>query len=259
MINYIRSELFKCKYNHSFRNTIIVLLVLSLGVVCLLNCFSNTSASQYCNTKFSLSILYNGMGALIFVVLLMQIKLEFAEEKSNTIKHSVNYGISRFNIYFGKQIAGIFISTVVFILICSLYIGVSYLLLRHSNVGELHMTLRALIASFPVFIAVYAFGQMFLLNVEGSTKAISLSIIIIIGVSMITKVLGLKFYFFKELNNWCIYNLFNKKEIILDGKIVYKYIWYNNVGIIECYVVSAVWFVISNLVGITWFYKKDIR
>lgn len=258
MINYIKSELYKSRHNRSFRNFVIVLLVLSVGFVCLLSCFSNTSSNRYCNTEFALSNLYDGVGVFIFITLLMQTKIELSEEKSNPIRYSVNYGISRFTIYAGKQIVGILISSLVYVIICSLYIGISYLLLEHSNVGELEITIRALIAGLSIFIATYALGQMFLLNIKSSTISIFLSMVLIIGISIITRIIGVKILFFKELNNWCLYSLFEKKEMIINGETVYNYVWYNNIGIIKCYIVSTVWFVLSNLIGIAWFNKKEI-
>lgn len=259
MINYIKSELYKSMYNNTIKTTMKILFLLIIVSIIIIKYFSDIGNDvSLINTELSFNLFLTSMNALIFIVLCIQNKIEFGEDKSNTIKHSVNFGIPRSTIYIGRQIVGIFVTTIIYLTVCFVYIGASYLLLYHSNNHELILMLKGIISALPIYIAVYTVGQALRLNMSNSTKAIILTIILILGTSAITKVLGYKIYIFKVLSDWCLYNVLEIKEVVVTQNVVTKFIWQDTDGIIKCYIIGVVWICISTVVGFINFNKKEI-
>ncbi len=179
----------------------------------------------------------------------------FSEQyKHNTLKNEVSYGLPRERIYLGKLLASIVMAVVLCAVIIAFYLGLSALLFPMGNeVGETMTTLgQALTVAFPLWLGGLGFFLMLSFVLKGSTaSAILYAVILSMGggfLDLFAVFLPKLKPVFTAIQNCLLITPFNQLNYRPMEELI-PYAW----GL------GMAWFVLSTLVGLIFFKKREIN
>ena len=200
-------------------------------------------------------------GALVFVLstglylVVLTCDMVFSDQyKHNTLKNEVSYGIPRWRIYLGKLAAAVITAVVLCVIILAFYLGLCLLLFPlGEGVGETMTALgQALLMSFPLWLGGLGFFLMLLFLMKGSTAA---SIVYV----LLTAVLGGGFL---ELFSALMPKLAPVFQLIQKCLLTTPFdrlIREGAAGLIPyAWMLGMSWFILSTLVGLLLFRKREI-
>ncbi len=259
MINYIKSELYRLLHSKSSYLFIIMCSALLVSANVVLALVGRTDAGFYFdNTAFSLSLFYGDL-PIVFLLCISVASTVFGNEHTNhTLKNSVSFGISRGCIYLGKFLVEIIYSLVAFLIIGGVYVGSAYLLLEHSNTGELELLFRASFVALPLLLFAVATSNCFLFIFEGTGGAITAIIGVLLAFPIVSNYLAMKFVIFQKISRILPWNLitkisFNTSEIQLILP------WEGSTGYLNYWLYGAAQMLLMVLIGYFVFRRKEIK
>lgn len=256
MLKYIKSELYRVMHLKSVYITSGVCIGLLLAMNLVLWGFAKTTPDfSYDTTRFSFSMLYTGMMVPFMMTIVFASIIFSNENKSGTLRNSIAFGLSRYTILIGKWIVTLFSAFVCLFVIILIFVGSSYLLLENSNVGELQELLNAIWGCIPLFIAATTGGLVFLLLIDSETMAVWAWFGIMVGVPIITNLLGLKFSFFQWFGKWTLLNLIQTQA----GTDSVTFIWSTAEGLKQCFIAGILGTIVFIAIGIIGYRKKELK
>lgn len=253
MMNYIRSELYRTIKNRNFKIMCVVFTILIVGFVLVLDYMTGIDENfPYGNTRFSLSNVYMGMTFIFTLVVIFSAMMDNGEANTNTIKHSIAFGISRNTIYIGRFIVQAIVGILVYISMSILLIFLSFLLLKHSNANEINIYIRVTMGASSCLLAVLAVSHFFIMNVKNQAIALIFPVIIMVVAPGVINMIGRKLTLIKSIAYYLPYNLVESGSKLVQGG--------NGIGVYGLpLVVGIVWIIIFILGGIYIFNKKEIK
>ena len=253
MMNYIRSELYRTIKNRNFKIMCVVFTILIVGFVLVLDYMTGIDENfPYGNTRFSLSNVYMGMIFIFTLVVIFSAMMDNGEVNTNTIKHSIAFGISRNTIYIGRFIVQAIVGILVYISMSILLIFLSFLLLKHSNANEINIYIRVTMGASSCLLAVLAVSHFFIMNVKNQAIALIFPVIIMVVAPGVINMIGRKLTLIKSIAYYLPYNLVESGSKLVQGG--------NGIGVYGLpLVVGIVWIIIFILGGIYIFNKKEIK
>lgn len=253
MMNYIRSELYRTIKNRNFKIMCVVFTILIVGFVLVLDYMTGIDENfPYGNTRFSLSNVYMGMIFIFTLVVIFSAMMDNGEANTNTIKHSIAFGISRNTIYIGRFIVQAIVGILVYISMSILLIFLSFLLLKHSNANEINIYIRVTMGASSCLLAVLAVSHFFIMNVKNQAIALIFPVIIMVVAPGVINMIGRKLTLIKSIAYYLPYNLVESGSKLVQGG--------NGIGVYGLpLVVGIVWIIIFILGGIYIFNKKEIK
>ncbi|GAA0714514.1 hypothetical protein GCM10008904_30190 [Paraclostridium ghonii] len=259
MLNYIKSEFYRninTKGNYIF-------LFGSISFVIFINVALGLFATShmdfpYGNTKFSLSCFYTNMGILLMLCISLVSLILGQEFKNNTLKNSIAYGISRNQIYLGKFLIEVVISTINLVLISSVYVIVAYLMLEDSGIVYLKDFIQTIVACFPLLLVSLTAAHCFYFIFDNDrTVAVTWAIIMAL-IPAFTSMAGRRIYILNQIAKWMPWNMVKdagyddvSKRMIMT--------WSSQEGFIRCFLVGAIGVAIFYTLGLLVFKKKEIK
>lgn len=262
MINYIKSELYRIVHSKGiyFLSGICALLLVSMNVV--LHLFGQGGRFAYNNTEFVFSMVWSALNSVFFLTLCM-VSIIFAEEyKNKTISNSIAFGYSRISLYFGKILVGMIVSAAALAAVLGIFIISAYLLLENSGVDVLLKMFRGIGASIPALLTgeIAAITLCFLMGT--TTGAIWSWVGLMIGVPMISEILGMKFDFFARLSKWLVYEVLQDNQIIMSEEGMAREVvmaWMTRDGLIRMILAGVIGIAIFLIWGVLGLRRKEIK
>ena len=249
MLNYVQAELYKLSRRKYLYITLAVLLA---GIALIVWGWVFTNARGNDVTFFfggGMLVTLFGTG---FYATILSVDMVFSEQyKFNTLKNEVSFGLSRERIYFGKLLVQILVSLLICAVVVVGYEGLCWLGLLHDGMDmeALGMVGYCLLGALPLWLGAQAFANAVFFNVKGEILASS---IVVLTFSMAHNLIRLLAFLFTD-KLMPIYNYM--PSVMVDSL-------YSRAGqwdyIATCWLVGAVWFVVSMLLGLRAFQRREI-
>lgn len=253
MLNYVKSEMYRVLRSKGVYLTIGGCMALILAMNLVLWYFRMyTPNFPYGTTKFSFSMLTTGMAMPLCLTAFMGILVFGDEYKNKTFSNSVAFGYSRELMFFGKLMVTLAVSAIGLLLVEGTLIGSAYLLLEDSGIEFLKDILRASIACIPAFVAGVSGVVALLFIARSEMNAVWSWIGIMIGVSAVVSILGMKIKIFAKLSGWLLWNMVS--SVAVDEKTSsLVMIWTSKEGfykLILAGILGTAIFIAAGLIGI---------
>jgi len=253
MLNYIKSEGFRALKNKNIKIMIGICMALMFSLVAILYYFKSESGFSYANTRYAVGNIYTSMTLILILTLVIVTILDDSEYKNHTIKHSVAFGISREEIYFGRFLVMVIASTIIYVILTAFLAITSYFMLNHSNVGEYMILARISLGSFTCLIAGLSVTYYFFMSMENPAIAATWSMVLLFALPAVFNLLGMKFEAAKILSGYMPSNCIDSGSKLVESNG-------NNMhAIIVASIVGAVWTVAFLAFGMLRFQKKEIK
>lgn len=262
MMNYIKSELYRVAHSKGIYilSGICALLLVSMNAV--LHFFGSGGHFAYNNTAFAFGMVWSALNAVFFLTLCMG-SLIFADEyKNKTISNSIAFGYSRVSLYFGKLLVGAIVSVAALAAVLGIFIITAYLLLEDSGIDVLLKLFRAVGASIPALLTgeIAAITLCFLI---GTTTGVIWSWVgLMIGVPMVSEILGMKFDFFAKLSKWLVYEVLQDNQIIMTEEEMAREVvmaWMTRDGLIRMILAGVIGIAVFLIWGVLGVKRKEIK
>lgn len=258
MLNYLKSELYRLFHSLGLYLFIGICSLCAISFNCILWALDITTTNfPWATIKFSFSTLDTNMSVVMLLTAALASIIVVDEFKLRTLNNSVAFGISRTKIYISKlliTLLGCFLSLFI---IEGLFIGSGYLLLDTSNSHALTNLLTATVACIPSFIAAFTAFITIYFILGSMTSAIWNWIGFILGIPMITSILGLKFQFFEWLDSWLIYSVTASCTFDEQSNSL-VYLWSSTEGMLHCLLAGFLGTIVFLIIGILKFRKKSL-
>lgn len=253
MLNYIKSELYRNLKNRNLKIAVAVCFVLIVALVFILANFLHTEVGfVYGNTRFALSNVYLQMGTMLILTCMFSLYLHDNEEKYHTIKHSVSFGVSRNTIYFGRVIAQVISCIVIYVVLCAVLCILSFIMLEHSNAGEVQALIIGSLVDLPCLIAAIAITHFFLMSIESQNAAFMYSISIVWILPLILDLLARKIVALRTIIDFLPFNAVSYDGPMFENSNMF-------LGAAETIAIGAVWAIAFLVLGMIRFSKKEIK
>lgn len=254
MLNYIRSELYRSIHNRNLK----IVIGVFLGMICLLLgalvYFGKVEATfPYANTRFALGNIYNQMGYLLVIIVILAMVIDDNEGKNHTIKHSIAFGIERNTIYFGRFLVQALVCTTIYIVMTFVHTIFSFLLLEHSEVGELGHLLRIGIGGYTCLLAGLAIAYYFIMKYENQSIAISWALIVIVVIPTVFNLIGKKIELIRKIASVLPYNMvdYYGPLVQLKGNVV--------ITVVGTTLIGLAWMFLFLVLGSNRFKNKEVK
>ncbi len=249
MIKYMRAEFYKVfrrKYTYGFLLVVLLLEALLVAGWAFTNANGNdvgfvTGASMLCML----------LGVGVYCTMLTGDMVFSDQYKFNTLKNEVSYGLPRARIYLGK----LFVSCVTALVLCAIilcaYLGMCWVVLPHGEGVAETMSLISycILTALPLWFGAQALVLMFSFLLKSSTVAAFIFIGVIIAVPEIIKLLA-------ALVN-PIFQYVYMVLLTTPLDLAPNNPW--DMGLLaQSWAVGAGWFVVTTLVGLLLFRKREI-
>lgn len=256
MLNYIRAEIYKLLRR---KYTYIALGVMLLLEALLVGGFVFTNAGGGHTGFWDGSLLVAGMGAVGFCACMITGDVVFAGQYKNaTLKNEVSFGLSRTRIYLGKFIVQTLLSIVYMVVMIVFYVGSCWLFLYQdpeSDLRALQIIGYFLAVGLPLWIGGQAVACMcqFLLNGEMAASFAYVGIVFVLdGVLDILSMMNYGSRMGEVLATVKVY----LPRPMLDMAVSVVGDW-TFLG--EAWLVGLFWVAVCTAIGLSGFYKKEIK
>lgn len=251
MRNYLAAECYKVFRRKYLYLTLIVVLVLE-GVL-LWGCWLTSSWGNEGMNFYSASTLVAAMLSIGVYATILTCDMVFSEQyKQNTMKNEVAYGLPRVRIYLGKLAVSALVSILAAVVMVVLYVTGCWALLPHGDTDAAALTLigYSLLGAFPLWLAAQGITMACYFIVRNTTLAAFVSVGLLGVVPGILQALGLLFHPVFERVRQLMPTVMLEKLPNVAFRMDY-------VGL--CWLVGIVLLVLSIVVGLVAFQKKEIR
>lgn len=258
MLNYLKSEIYRILHSKSSYLFIAICSLLLVSSNVLLAIIKHSEDTfQYANTAFSIANVSSSF-TFVFLLCMMVAGNVFNNEHNNhTFKNCVSYGITRGTIYFGKLIIQFLYSIIAFAIIIGLHVASAYLLLEHSNLGEMNLLFETSVAVLPLLFFALATANCFYFIIEGTGGAVAATCGIIIAIPTVFNFLGMKFEIIKKISNVLPWNLLNTVDYDFTNKTV-KLFWDTN-GSLYYWIAGMLQMLLFVILGFVLFNRQEIK
>lgn len=261
MTNYIKSELYRIVHSKGIYILVGICTALLLSMNLVLYFFGRSGHFAYNTTEFVFSMVWSAMNAVFFLTLCMSDIIFANEYKNKTIANSVAFGYSKISLYFGKILVGLLVSAVSLVFVLGVFIISAYLLLEDSGIEILFELLRGVGASLPALLAgeVAAMTLLFLSGTAGGATWSWFGLMI--GVPMVSELLGMKFDFFSRLTKWLVYEVVQDNQFITheDGTGEVVMAWMTQDGLTRMILAGVIGIAVFLIWGAVGVKRKDIK
>lgn len=254
MLKYLNAELYKVTHRKVYTFGALAVILAGELLLLLLMKFTGNDPT-YGDVVYLLpSLLMIGLYLAVMVC-----DMVFSDQyKLNTLKNEVSYGVSRWVIYLGKLLAAVITAVVFCTLIVAFYLGVGRLLfpvdVDANDSGALAEilvnALQSVGAAFPLWLGGLGFGLMLLFVTKGSTVAV---VIFVVVMGPLDTVLQLAQMFMQ--NEGVIEAIDTVRHWLLGN----GFAGYNGYDMAHCWIMGLAWFVVSTLIGLAVFQKREIN
>lgn len=249
MLNYIKSELYRSKRNGVLLSVFIGCLMILGAVVLVLHHYVNDPDFGYSNTRYTLSNIYMQLSMVYVFTIVFAMAYFGNEDRDHTLKHTVAFGIKRSTIYIGRLITTELICIVGYIILCSCFTGLSFLLLNHSNAGEIGNLIKVSLYCLPCLMFGIAITHTLILLFDNMGVSIGLAAGFIYILPLILNTLGRKIVIIHKMSYFLPYNL-----VSYDGPAAQM-----NGNEWHATVIGLGWLCITIVAGILLYQKKEIK
>ena len=252
MLKYMGAELYKVlhrKYTYIF-------LVVVLACEALL--VSGWVFTNYNGNNFDFAagagMLAMMLSAGVYCTILTEDMVFSDQYKFNTLKNEVSYGISRLRIFFGKLLVSCITALVLCVIIVIAYLGMCWLVLPHGAMDQIVNAMEGLgfclLAALPLWLGAQALVNAIFFLVKSSTVASFLVLGIVMALPQVLQLLGMLVNpFFLE-----IYNIMLTAPLDLAPRMLGDWAF---IG--RCFLIGGGWFLVSTLLGLIAFQKREIN
>ena len=275
MLNYIRSELYRIMRRPGIYVTTAILCAVAIALNCFLaffdweayganNAFTGTSYAGFLSTSQFFMI----MGAVIPGILYTNAR------KYGDLKNTVAFGTSRVEIFFGKCIVSILLSTLVLAVLLAFWIGSAELLLAHSDFLSVKDMLMMVLALYLIACANVITIVLFMELIERDILAALAWAAIWCILPTILNTLGMRFDLLAEIANWMPYEFLQQSitetTTIASGEALAgtwsvnvsepttTFLWYTSTGLTKCLVSGIVGTLLFSLTGWLTLRRRDL-
>lgn len=260
MTNYIKSELYRVFHTKGFYlfTGFGVVMVLAMNLV-LWMCGLNTPGFHYNNTGFAFSMLYyGGFQAVLFMTLGISSIVFSGEFKNRTVNNSIAFGCSREAHFVGKLLVTLLCSFICMIVVEGTLIGSGYLLLQDSGPAETAKVIKGTIACIPILICGVCGAISLFYIFRSEVKGMWAWFILIIGVTGVITLLGMKFEPMRHLSRWLIYNIVveNSTDPATGMTVM---VWETGEGFRRCILAGIMGILVFLAAGLAGVHKKDLK
>lgn len=259
MLNYIKSEFYR---NINNKGNYIFLFG-CISIVIFINVFIGLYAKShidfpYGHTKLPLNM-FSGNMKILFILCVTLVSLIDGEEfKNHTLKNSIAYGISRNQIYLGKFLMEVIISTINLVLISSVYAIAAYLMLKDSGIVYLKDFIQTIVGSFPLLLVSLTAAHCFYFIFDNDRTVVLAWAIVMALIPAFTSMAGRRIYILNQIAKWMPWNMVGNAEYDeLSERVVMS--WSSQEGFIRCFLVGAIGVAIFYTLGLLVFKKKEIK
>ena len=275
MLNYIHAELYRIMRRPGIYVTTTLLCACAIALNCFLAFFdweaygANNALTGISYAGFiSSARFFMIMGAVIPGILYTN------PRKYSDLKNTVAFGTSRVEIFFGKCIVGILLSTFVLAVLLAVWIGSAELLLAHSDLPTVRDLLTMVLSLYLIACAnVITIVLLMELIVRDIFTAIAWAAIWCI-LPTILNTLGMRFDLLAEIANWMPYEFLQQSitetTTIASGEVLAgtwsvnvsepttTFLWCTSEGLAKCLISGIVGTLFFSLAGIFMLRRRDL-
>ncbi len=253
MLNYIKSEFYRTLRNRNLYLLIGICGLLMCSLVVVLKSFTIEPKFPYANTRFALSNIYAQMELLLMFTVVFAVFMHDNEDKQHTIKHSISFGIKRKIIYMARFLVQAIVSSIIYIVLVSVFTALSYGLLEHQNIGELQSLIRVSIGSCACLFAGLAITHFFLMNFESQNMAYVFTFSILIIIPSIFNLLGRKVEVVRIISKVLPFNVISYNGPLVNLKM-------NELqAVLYALSIGVIWMTVFLIWGVLKFNHKEVR
>jgi ABC-type transport system involved in multi-copper enzyme maturation permease subunit len=224
-----------------------------IAVVFVLKYFSTDPTFPYSNTMFSLRNVYMQMDFILIIVVVFSAFMHDNEEKYQTIKHSIAFGVHRGTIYIGRFLVQAALSIMIYVVLVGIFTILSFALLNHANANELESLIRVSIGSFTCLLTSLAITHLFLMNTTSQTSAFTGTFAVVVILPQICKILGQKVELMQRISELFPINIvaYNGPLVLVNGNEL--------LAVSKSLFLGALWLAGALILGNIQFSKKEIK
>lgn len=250
MGNYLNAELYKAAHRRTYSLSMLTLIL--GGEALLLFLLKTAGFSNAVTYDDVLSVLPLSLTVGLYLVLAV-CDLVFSDQyKQNTLKNEVAYGTPRSRIYFGKLMTAVIAAVVFCAIIIGFFLGVGALAFPMGDAGAATAQLvklgKALAVALPVWLGALSFAVMLLFVMKGSATA---AVVYVLTLAL-GDILDLMQIFLPKISHICAFVqrcLINTPmDTVMNGSFDIPYAW----------AVGTAWFIVSAVIGVICFQKREI-
>ena len=249
MVKYLNAEVYKLTHRKTY---LFGFFAFILGGIAAFMVLCKYNAGSGASFNFFLMNLPPLFMTGLFLVLMVSDMVFSDQYKFNTLKNEASYGLPRTRIYLGKLIATAMVAVVICAIIILFYAGVAAILFPvEEGLGEVLAHLgQTLLLSLPLWLGGLGFGYMLLFVMKGSTPATMVYVLVLgIGDTILDllEIIQPKLIEALEAVRSCLLMTpFNRMDVSPEA-----------LG--HAWLVGMVWLIVSTLIGVVIFQKREIN
>ncbi|MBU3105102.1 ABC transporter permease [Clostridium gasigenes] len=248
MINYIKAEIYR-NFNRKYLwiATVIISILAILANVALLKIKTDMDLE---NSNKALAMLFNMVLTMpIFIVVIFVDCVTAEENKFDTVKNVITFGLSRTKLVLGKIITSTLLAIIVVIVAISVFI-IAYATLIGLNdemVVKFYDLLRNILVVMPLWIACMCMATSISIVVKNSNVFVMIYLGIILLDGVVVKIL--------ETFVWSKFSILN--DILIDYKI--EAITVGQAEPLSAIVLGVIYIVLFTALSVVCINKKEIK
>lgn len=255
MLNYVRAELYKVThrpYSYLFLIVVVGLELLLIGGVALANVgttFIHAYSADMLMTM--LPLLSTGL----YLTLIVGDMVFSDQYKHGTLKNEISFGISRSRVYLGKLMTEAIVGVILVPIVVGIYLALSLVLLPGDEDTGMMLRLlgNALAGAIPLYLGALGVTHLFFSNIKSSMLASLLPVFLLaaggpamdLAANFAPGALGAVA---KVIYPVLLTTPFDK----LSGDLGWPFL-------LNAWAIGLTWLIVTTLLGLTLFHKKEIN
>lgn len=252
MLNYIRAEWYKLLHR---KYTLIFIAILLACEALLVSGWVYTNAhGNTIDFHSGVSMVSGFLSMGTYLLVIIGDIVFSAQYKNNTLKNEVSFGIPRARIYLGKYLTGLMLGVLVFLLLLVFYTALCWFTLLPSTAEKTIFGLSAMawtsLAALPQFVGMLAVCFLLFFFIRGEQLAAFAYIGMVVVPQMVFGLMAV----FSGHPIWG-----DLKRLMPVDLIDYARFYVGNWSYMaSCWAMGAFWLVVSVILGLLAFRKKEI-
>ena len=249
MVKYLNAECYKLTHR---KNYLLGFFGFLLGGIAAFLLLCKYNAGDGASLNFFLVNLPSLLTTGLFLLLMISDMVFSDQYKFNTLKNEVSYGLPRLRIYFGKLIATGAAAVVFCLIIILFYTGVAAVLFpAEEGLPEvLEYVGKFLLLSLPLWMGGLGFNYMllFVMKVSNAATVVYMLVMALAGtvVDLLEMIQPKLWNMLETIRDCLLTTPFNRMDVAAEA-----------IG--HAWLVGMGWLVITTLIGITVFQKREIN
>ncbi|NCB62789.1 MAG: hypothetical protein EOM52_04110 [Clostridia bacterium] len=255
MLNYVRAELYKVThraYPYLFLIVVAALELLLIGGMALANVGTDYI---HADATALIMVLFPMLSTGLYLTFIVGDMVFSEQYKHGTLKNEISFGISRSRIYLGKLMTEAILGVILVLVIVGLYIGLGLVLLpSDQDTGMiLRLLANALVGAIPLYLGALGVAHLFFSNVKSSVAA---SILPAVLIAMSGSAMGMAADYapgaFGAVAKVVYPVLLTTPFDKMGGDLGWPFI-------LNAWAIGFTWLIVTTLLGLTLFSKKEIN